>query len=411
MHTINRAFAFLLATLASCQANPEQGATTNYRYDYSLVEQRVKRIPVDSTTRNRLGQYRARLWQTAKGEMKLLALNQSNNQVQIYDWASGRLEKAIQLQKEGPNAVGKPRGFWVLDDSTLVVPHQYSNAIHLVNHQGQVRRKYPQKYKTQRDPDPEAEGYVYSAEPMPSDHGPMIQAGSRFFFSAYPDLDVHLPSNLKHAKVVMMFDTTTGNSTYHIPYPAPYRVEGNFGASPHYEVSQTYDPVRGKITYSFPADVNLYVTDTSLRVLVPHEAQSRVVPGPVKFKDKPEQDEHKFYLANHHYGALLFDPYRRVYYRFVHLPARRLMVASEDGPAEAPEAVPVAVIILDEHHQVIGETVLPYPLGMVGGAWIDREGLWIEGVNPETYLKLTGRNFAAEDEVAITLFTLHENQK
>jgi len=66
--------------------------------------------------------------------------------------------------------------------------------------------------------------------------------------------------------------------------------------------------------------------------------------------------------------------------------------------------VPVSVIILDDQHRVIGETELPYPLGMVGGAWI-------EGVNPATYLKLTKRDFAAGDEIAITLFTLHENKK
>ncbi len=115
-------------------------------------------------------------------------------------------------------------------------------------------------------------------------------------------------------------------------------------------------------------------------------------------------------MANHHYKALFFDPYRRVYYRLVHLPARPLRLATETGP-EMTDGVPVSVIILDDQHRVIGETKLPYPLGMVGGAWIDREGLWIEGVNPATYLKLTKRDFAAEDEIIFTLFTLHENKK
>gem|GEM_PF-5327268 len=98
-----------------------------------------------------------------------------------------------------------------------------------------------------------------------------------------------------------------------------------------------------------------------------HEAQSRIVPGPVKFKDKPEQDESALYMANHHYKALFFDPYR-----LVHLPARPLRVATETGP-EMTDGVPVSVIILDDQHRVIGETELPYPLGMVGGAWIDRD--------------------------------------
>jgi|GEM_PF-4237351 len=127
----------VLAALASCHTEPKQGvakAAPSYRYDFSLVEQKIKRIPVDSTTRNRLGEYRARLRETAGGKTELLVLNPSNNQVQFYDWASGQLEKTVQLQVEGPQAVGKPREFWVLDDSTLVVPHQHSNAIMLVDH-------------------------------------------------------------------------------------------------------------------------------------------------------------------------------------------------------------------------------------------------------------------------------------
>jgi hypothetical protein len=415
MQSINQypLFLFILAALVCCQTRPESistTATTTYRYDYSLVEQRTKRIQVDSTTRNRLGEYRARLWETSGSQTKLLALNPGTNQVQFYDWASGELEKTIQLQAEGPHAVGKPRGFWVLDDSTLVVPHQHSNAIMLTDHQGKIKRKYPQKYQTKRNPDPGATGFSYSAEPMPMDHQPMFCIGSKLYFCVYPDLDRSFSSFFEHGKVALVLDTVNGQSDYSTSYPPPYHEKGKFSASPYQDVSWTFDPVRGKVTFSFPADVNLYVTNTSLAPGMAHEVQSRLAPGPVKFKDKPEQDERKFYLANHHYKALFFDPYRRVYYRFVHLPARPLMVATETG-SEMTDGVPVSVIVLDDQHQVIGETELPYPLGMVGGAWIDREGLWIEGANPANYLKLTGRNYAAEDEIAITLFTLHENKK
>ncbi len=403
----------LLLAVASCQPPPKEDQATKvppaYRYDFSLVEQKTKTIQVDTFTKDRLGEWGVALWQTAAGKWWLANFNDHTNGVQLYNWATGKLEHTVPLAREGPHGVGEPLGCWFLDDSTLMVPQRGSNSLILVDFQGRVRQKYRQNHKT-KVMDPAASGYVYSGEPLPIMYQPIFRVGTKLYMGVAPDLNPTRPSFYEHGRVAMVFDTATQKATYHTRYPGIYRAEGNFTSDAHRFVSWAYDPQRGKLTYSFPADMHLYVTDTSFRQAVAHEAQSQLAPGPVKFKAKPEEDELKFYKANHHFKSLFFDPYRRVYYRLVHLPARPVRVATEDGE-EVREKNLVSVIVLDDLHRVIGETELPFPLGMVGAVLIDHEGLWLEGANLAPSCWPNGKSSFSENEIVLTLFTLHENQK
>jgi len=91
----------------------------------------------------------------------------------------------------------------------------------------------------------------------------MFRIGPKWYFCVYPDLNRSVYGFFEHGKTAMVLDTVNGQSICHTPYPLPYHDKGKFSASPYQDVSWTYDPVRGKVTLSFPADVNLYVTDTS----------------------------------------------------------------------------------------------------------------------------------------------------
>ncbi len=408
---LSRKISVILAFLSGCQLNykEQEQPPTTYRYDFILTESKTKKIFVDSTTKDKFGNFQSRYWENAHGEGKVAILNDHSNRIQLYNWETGLAYKYIQLQADGPDGVGRPRGLAVFDDSTFLLAHRHANTIFLVNHEGRIRRKFKLKAHDNKNVDPTKDGYQYSAEPYLTIDRPVFQIGSKILLSAFPDLNWHEPGFFEHGRVAIALDTVTGHFDYHTSYPVTYRGKEGFIPDNYLDVSWTYDPNSGKITFSYPGDAHLYVTDTSFKAYAAHETKSRFTQGPIRYKSKPEADDEAFYAENYCFGSLFYDPYRKVYYRFVTLQTRPTKLPTEAGDViDAPKA---SVIILDANYQVIGETQLPYPLGFLGGIVIDREGLWIEGENLESYIKQKKVFKSSEDDIVLTLFTLHESKK
>jgi hypothetical protein len=412
MNLIKKTLTLLLPVVTwGCQpGNGEKGQpTTTYSYNFNLVENKIRKIFVDSTTKDKFGNFRTRYWENSHGKSIIAMLNDNTNRIQLYDWDTGLAYKFIQLQAEGPDGVGKPRGLAVFNDSTFLLAHRYANTVFLVDHDGRIRRKFKLQPHDSKNANPKKESYQYSAEPYLTIDRPVFQVDSKIILSAFPDLNWHEPGFFEHGRVAIVVDTVTNHFAYHVKYPTVYQGKESLIPDNYLDVSWAHDPQSGKITLSYPGDVNLYVTDTNFKEFEAHEIKSRFTKELIRFKSRPEVDDAAFYAENYCFGSLFYDPYRKVYYRFVTLQTRPTKLPTAAGDViDAPQA---SVIIINDQYQVIGETQLPYPLGFLGGIVIDREGLWIEGENLEAYVKQEKVFKSSEDDIVLTLFTLHEDNK
>jgi hypothetical protein len=403
-------FAIWITGLFSgCQsgAPSTSEAVAQYCDDYTLVKGREKNLLVDTLTRDRFPDQGYWYWQTQGGAGRMARLNDKILRILIYDWATGRVIHTVPLQGEGPEGVGQPEGLQALDDSTFLIISRRQYGLFLVDWQGKIKQKYrllPKGKGVRKLDEPD---YVYSAELWHAPERPLLRYGRKFFLGGFPDLSWHDPRFFEEGRVMIALDTSTGNYAYHTPYPDAYRQKGKFTPDQYLDASWAAVPETSKLVFSFPADAHLYVSDTALGQYTAHEARTRQAPAEVAFMDKPDQDGLDFVRKGHYYGKFYYDPYRKVYYRFVVLPARPTRIPT----GEVIDGQRASIIILDQGLRVVGETVLPFPLGLRNGVVIDAEGLWLEGVDLEHITKNRIAFEPSEDQSTFTLFKLSETKK
>ncbi|MDX2083653.1 MAG: DUF4221 family protein, partial [Rickettsiales bacterium] len=165
-----------------------------------------------------------------------------------------------------------------------------------------------------------------------------------------------------HTKLnnLFLFDLNSEKLEFFCPRPQLYN-QANWGEqSPNYNMHGTYHAWDNAFYYAFPIDNHLYKFDlirrqSSVVASVKSEYFEKIKPlskNTNKVFDKLEVDQHVF--TNPAYYNLVYDKYRKIYYRFVLHP---LSEAQFFDPQGAPIRA-VSIICLDEKFQKLGETFI-----------------------------------------------------
>jgi hypothetical protein len=157
------------------------------------------------------------------------------------------------------------------------------------------------------------------------------------------------------------------------------------------EVFSELHPDGNKIIYSFPVSHDLYITGLDSNTYKKVYGGSNIAGTICSIdSDNPHKTPSEvilFHWAKQDmYAAIKYDPYRRVYYRFLRqgIPNATAQTRNEEKP--------IAVIIMDEDFNYLGETLIG-----TGEQWywqnsfVTREGLNIEYIEKdfeEVYLTL-----------------------
>ena len=152
-----------------------------------------------------------------------------------------------------------------------------------------------------------------------------------------------------------------------------------------------------KIIYSFPVSHNIYISELNSNNYQTVYAGSNVAGTISSMCGKPENTTREmiidYFIQNDLYTAIIYDEYRKVYYRF-------LLGGIPDAFSRSREKEkPIIVIIMDEEFNYLGEC----NIGVCGewywqNSFITKEGLNIEYIH----------NNINEEYLTLKIFTLKE---
>lgn len=366
-------FIFFIGGLISCQSSSMESTAT---YNIGLVESKKITLPVDEN----MLYLSKRIFQYEENDKEYLFFgnfDKGTYEIILFDINQENVYKRIPLSKEGPNGVPAIAGCKPFSGSNKFIAFQHNlSRISIIDGEGDVLKRYftgpgDGRFIPCRD------GSSYSSKPA-------FIRDSIVYFSS----DVPKPQMKHHEWInVSMFsslDLRTGEINQpEINFPPIFDKNVKHLAGGH-EFGYNYNYEEDFLVCSFYGYDSLMVVD-NMRDIRWYDGKSRYLKS---IRPKLAEVGNLIrtvtgFRENPLYTHVLYDKYRKVYYRFVELPYE---LQNDESPLEEPKGREFSVIVFDKDFQIIGETKFPgnkyfYKMNFVG-----RDGLYISEnnlANPE----------------------------
>jgi hypothetical protein len=352
------------------------GCVSNYKEKLSpqfelLVAEEILEIPIDSATSN-ISPYLYSYLDKNTGENDLhFSVNMFNNSLEIYSTKKASLLKTLTFEREGSEGVGNLNGVFVQNLDSIFLFNSDGASYFMINIQNGDLIKHGFK---------EPLGYsVPTISSTKFSSIPFIHKGS-FFFKALPPGSYSTKSNEELAATNLGYsvDLKTGEST-ELPFFYPLDYWADF--IKHYEFSMAND--ENRIVYSFFGDHNIYAVELENGQTIKKVAKSKFLKD--EFERLPLEgtamDRGRYFTTSQHYGTLIFDPIRRVYYRFCFPELENIDPSQYRDLVFYPKSF--SIMVLNEQLEVITEKLFENQAYLPNNAFVSREGLYISMNHPE----------------------------
>lgn len=330
----------------------------------SLIMMGEKSFPLDENTPSNIEfmQY------IGHGENDTLAiLNPYDNSIYYYDYDSTNILSIQKMEKEGNNGVGQVQGFYYVNKDSIFTYSDLLYTASLINSKSQMLwHKLLYKPMTR-------EGQLMSPAPWIATVSPIKYVNNKLIMNGF--LAGEPPTEtLTNRPVTLVYDFMQDTISYRNNYPVQY-MKSNWGGGFYYRWTY-WEVCGGKTLVSFPADHYLRLCSIDGNLTDSCYAGSKEVEEIFPYSStKPKKDEFidenlysEWYAKNASYGFILYDKYRRLFYRMVYLPK-----------SGTPPYRPLAIIVLDENLNYIGEDRLSQDVAnaWTGNAIVTKDGLSI----------------------------------
>lgn len=290
-------------------------------------------------------------------EVTYLALSYRNSRtINVYNFTSKKLDRTIELDKEGSNGIGSEiASFYIEDFDNIYVYSYWERTIFLVTSKSKIKDKY-------KIPDgtnfPIIEPHVMC---------PMLKVKNFLYLTG---VFVNSASKTENPLLKIDFKNKTTKSLGTPPFVTR---KWNF----YRKNWPKFDYVAGKdffvIGYDMLDSIYLLNGDISNRFY----AKSKFLDNatlPLSRKNDSgsstnSKDELNAYLVGDSYWGIKYDPFRKCYYRFG-VRGRTLKEAYALARAKA------IIMVLDENLKIIGEMELPQEL-YIDMVFVTEKGLFI----------------------------------
>jgi hypothetical protein len=357
----------LIVLLVGCTNSTKKNSPLKSEVELAITDHKIE-VAIDSVSFNRADYL---MLIKNKGENVLCWLNRKKNSIQFYNLANSELLQEIIAEKEGPQGIGTIQGFYVHSlDSVYVSSRQYSRVV-LLNSQGEIRQVIDYRYSSDGT-------HIYPAR-IGSNPLKRIEFWNNKMYLpgiAVGNWNTMTMEQLLSSRLCIEVDTLSKRVEF-LPftYPSDYWEEGK--KEPIF--SRIMEG--GKFIYSFWGDHNIYVTDDHIGI-ARYPAGSRyfdkVNPYP---KDMDMETYLRYICQTGKYGSIVYDAYRRVYYRFAFLPDS--IQLGDDLNKKVQNPTNPTIIILNADFRVIGETQLPPGRFYLANFFITEDGLYLSENHPD----------------------------
>ena len=359
----------------------------------TLQEISVKKFALDSITAPRI--LYSQVYINENKKRSFTFLNTNNNSLYFYDFETLKLNKIIALSNTKSSKIEHAAAFHVKAPDSIYVYNKSSLELLLINSKGNILKiiSLIGNHNLRKDP-----WFYKFPQYNPQAANPFLEIdGELLFTGQYME---SLPDTLiDKFKFMAHLDLKTNRVVYSHTYPRSlYGFNYNWEGQVFTQVYTELNSDRDKIILSFPISHDLYISDL-------HSGEYKAVYGGsneagtissigVSRKETSNSISKSHFMRNDEYGAIKYDKYRKVYYRFL-----RKSVPNGDENTDIKKKM-ITVIILDENFNYVGEKTIGRSKNwFLENVFVTKEGLNIE------YLE----DSINEDYLTLKIFTIKKN--
>lgn len=325
---------------------------------------------LDAKTKNELFAYS--IYEDKNKNKYFSFQNRSSNTILVYDLKTQDLMFKLELPIDGNNGIGFANGYYIHNWDSIYIPNRDIKEISLISKDLIVSNKYT--YETD-NANKELSLFDFST----FYYKPAEVIGDKMYIYSGPN------RYIANDPVSVEFNINTGDFKalpFNYPeYPGSEISLKKYGLETAF--SRCFDGE--KFIYSFYYDEYIYVTQ-------PAHKDIQKIPVKSKYFNKVQLPNELMaspidFCENSWYGNLLYDKYRKVYYRIAY-PKTEIEKEKNIRPADliCYGRKNFSIIILDKQFNVIGETKFPDYIYNSGVMMILEDGLYISDshyLNPE----------------------------
>lgn len=302
-------------------------------------------FPLDERTKIYI--YSMQTYTDPSGEEFLVFQNENYNQILFYNIQSQKLYKKINCDYEGPEAVPEFSGFYVRNMNEIYVTHSNYDGITWIDGEGKPVKIYKTKSK-------DGKGMTTSVSVAKK----LIQEiNNKLYIPLGINWDYGNDVKFHKSNLCATLNLENQNLT-ELPLTF-FDVLGK--EDDDIFVMNNSRSANGKqFVYSFEDTEDIYVTDLEHTILKKIKAKSKYLPT-LQFNPQKVTmagPDNCIGMKEPRYGNILYDPYRKVYYRIA-FPKTDIEKGVNCFELGAFGGKNFSILILNENFEIIGETFMP----------------------------------------------------
>lgn len=369
-------FLFLLVSCTNNVVSIKNNKKGKVEATYQLVENSGKKFYLDSETAPKSPYMQ--MTEDSLGRRILTFLNLYKNAIYLYNYEDTSFVRKIVYKKEDGNAVSRLSGYYIKNSDSIYVYNMPMTEVILTNSSAEIK-----EHISLRGSDNKLDWFSYYPQYLPSTVNPFLLVNDILLltgqlFSSIPATDI---DRFKFTACI-----NTHNNMVEFRHTYPKEIYGN-GVNWEGGIPTRVYPTlsaKGELIHSFPASHDLYLSrwdsDTTIAQVYGGSNNAGTIHS-IDYDDTARTPDNLIisnFLHEDMYGAIIYDPYRKVYYRFL------LQGIPNATIATSKEEKPINIIIMDENFNYLGETVIG-----TGKKWnwtnsfVTCEGLNIEYIDNE----------------------------
>lgn len=353
----------------------ENKGKMNPTMDLKLIK--TKTFVLDSLTAPRPTYIQMRI--DSLGARQLTFLNNYSNSIYLYDYDSLNLNGIIQFEESGPNDLESPKGYHIKSLDSIYIFSKMMQIL-LANEKGKVLKRLSLIGGRNPLQNPGLwavsfpEYWIQTTIPFIDAKQELILTGQ--FTGDIPDTLVNKFKFMAH------IDFKLDSVYFTHSYPKElYGNNYNYGGGPFTEVYPLIKPGNKTVVYSFPVSHHLYLSNLEGASHYKKVYGGSNFAGTITSLEKTTRRMGEGNVVSHfvrqdEYCAILYDKFRKVYYRFL----RKAIPYASKGTHW--NEMDIAVVIMDEDFKYLGEKVLgPGDVWYWQNSFVTEEGLNIEYID------------------------------
>lgn len=297
--------------------------------------------------------------------------NSDTRTILIYELQTGKLVKKISYDAEGPNGIGtRLYGYLVKDFNHIYIPNVNQSRIYETDTTGILRKTI--------DFSKIEEGFLsIPAYYTNHDDKQLYFIGDTLYIPQTLNRTIGTDRWVEESPVAVFIDTLS-NKIKKFPMLHPHgKITSKNYNSYIADISYSLLMKDSCFIYSFSLDENLYKVDIHSNKQNKILAKSQFAPNvsPIRIpKELTQLIKKTCEMAS--YGNIMYDKYRKVYYRFVY---HKMELNSKEDYRKLLHSgkTDFSIIILDENFKVLGETRFPAFTYVPHISFINEDGLYL----------------------------------